>query len=132
MLLQQRVTESSARDWSLPGGGLEFGESIEACLVREMEEETGLLVEVGELLYVADRIQDGRHNVHLTFRVARRGGDLLLGQEPEVGANPIGGVQFVALDKLTEHGFSFRFQQLALAGFPDAGSYRGAIENVGL
>jgi ADP-ribose pyrophosphatase YjhB (NUDIX family) len=33
--------------WTLPGGGLEFGESPEQAVIREVEEETGLLIEVG-------------------------------------------------------------------------------------
>src|SRR5207253_356604 len=97
LLCQQHVTESSSRAWSLPGGTLEFGESIEHCLLREMEEETGLIVKLGGLLYVADRIQDGRHIVHLTFIVHRVAGRLKSGTEPEAGANPIYGVEFVPL-----------------------------------
>ena len=38
--------------WWLPGGGLEFGESPEECLVREFMEETGLEVRVRGLLDV--------------------------------------------------------------------------------
>lgn len=36
----------------LPGGGLEFGEGIHDALVREFEEEMGILVEVGDIFYV--------------------------------------------------------------------------------
>jgi len=35
-----------------PGGGLEFGEGIADCLIREFEEETGNTIKVGELFYV--------------------------------------------------------------------------------
>lgn len=38
--------------WTLPGGGVELGESIEAGAVREVEEETGYTVEIGDLLGV--------------------------------------------------------------------------------
>jgi mutator protein MutT len=132
LLCRQAVTESSTRGWSLPGGQLELGESIEQCLVREMTEETGLKVAIGKLLYVADRIQDGRHIVHMTFLVHRVGGELIKGREPEDGANPILAVAFVPLDHLTKHGFSERFQELSMKGFPSAGSYQGEIANVGL
>jgi 8-oxo-dGTP diphosphatase len=36
--------------WDLPGGHLALSESFEQCLMREVEEETGLQVEVGRLL----------------------------------------------------------------------------------
>ena len=97
-----------------------------------MKEETGLTVKLGGLLYVADRIQDGRHIVHVTFLVHRVAGELKSGNEPEAGANPIYGVAFVPLHSLTEHGFSRRFREIALNGFPSAGSYQGTIANVGL
>ncbi len=55
LVLRQRVTESLPRDWSLPGGALEYGETVRECLVREMREETSLNVQVGDLLYLCDR-----------------------------------------------------------------------------
>ena len=42
--------------WSIPGGMLEVGETLRQAAVREVLEETGLRVEVSELLGVFDRI----------------------------------------------------------------------------
>ncbi len=132
LLVEQRVTESLARGWSLPGGTLEFGETLQECIVREMKEETGLDVAIERLLYVCDRLQDERHVVHVTFAVRRVGGRLRLGAEPEADANPIKSVEMAPLASLREYGFSQRFCELALAGFPGSGSYRGAVTNIGL
>ena len=52
--------------WWLPGGGLEFGESPDECLVREFMEETGLEVRVlGLLDVVTDVVEWMREQVRL-------------------------------------------------------------------
>lgn len=132
LLVEQRVTQSLKRTWSLPGGTLEFGESLEMCFIREVQEETGLHVAVERLLYVCDRITDEQHIVHITFAVKRIGGCLRAGSEPEPGANPIHSVRMVPLTALVDYGFSERFASLAVQGFPNAGSYQGPVENIGL
>lgn len=132
LLLRQPVSEASSREWSLPGGKVEFGETVGACLVREMKEETGLDVEVGRLLYVCDRIENGHHVVHLTFLVTRRGGELDVERRPEPGTRPIVGGRLVPFDRLGTLGFSDRFRELLAAGFPGAGSYMGPVANIGL
>ena len=56
VLLVKRKYEPLAGQWSLPGGAVEVGETLESCLVREMLEETGLEVRVGPVIEVLDRI----------------------------------------------------------------------------
>ena len=66
MLIKRRFEPLAGR-WSLPGGTLELGESLHEGLVREMREETGLVVEVGPLVELFDRItrdDDGRVRFH--------------------------------------------------------------------
>jgi len=56
VVLVRRRSEPLAREWSLPGGALEVGETLAAGLQREVREETGLVVDVGDVLEVFDRI----------------------------------------------------------------------------
>ena len=56
VLIVRRLYEPLAGRWSLPGGTLELGETLEAGVAREMQEETGLDVEVGPVIEVFDRI----------------------------------------------------------------------------
>jgi 8-oxo-dGTP diphosphatase len=56
VLLIRRGKEPLRGRWVVPGGTVELGETLEQALVREMEEETGLRVEPGEVLTVFDRI----------------------------------------------------------------------------
>ena len=56
VVLIRRRFEPLARQWSLPGGTLELGETLEAGVAREMLEETGLVVDVGPVVEVFDRI----------------------------------------------------------------------------
>ena len=56
VVLIKRRYEPLAGQWSLPGGGVEVGETLEAAVAREVVEETGLLVEVGPVVDVFDRI----------------------------------------------------------------------------
>lgn len=56
VVLVRRRFEPLAGRWSLPGGTLELGESLEDGAAREACEETGLQVEVGPIVEVFDRI----------------------------------------------------------------------------
>ena len=70
VVLVKRRFEPLAGRWSLPGGGLEVGETLEAGVAREMREETGLDVDVGAQVETFDRIvldPDGQVRYHFVL-----------------------------------------------------------------
>jgi len=82
VVLVKRAHPPIQGQWSIPGGVLEVGELVREAAVREAREETGLIVEPGELLGVFDRVLrtgDGRvqyHYVLIDFLCRVVGGDL--------------------------------------------------------
>jgi 8-oxo-dGTP diphosphatase len=60
--------------WNLPGGGMEAGETVDEALCREVREETGLEVEIGQLVGVYSKPQ--KQEVVLAFRCRLIGGTL--------------------------------------------------------
>ena len=129
LLVKQKL--SSSRTWSLPGGRLEQGETLQEGLEREFWEETGLKVKVQELLYLCDVKSSAHKVVHVTLLVSRLGGTITLPTN-EKDENPISDVRFVPVSSLTDYGFSPVFQSLVLEKFPNKGNYMGDKENIGL
>lgn len=83
VLLVKRAHPPIQGQWSIPGGVLEVGEMVREAAVREAGEETGLIVEPGELLGVYDRIlRDSEHRIQyhyvlIDFLCRPVGGELL-------------------------------------------------------
>ena len=67
LLLIRRATEPAAGRWSLPGGRVEWGESMAHALVRELLEETGIECVVGELIGWVERMGEDHHFVIFDF-----------------------------------------------------------------
>ena len=95
VLLQRRTDNGQ---WGLPGGSVEIGESVKAAIVREVQEETGLTVEVARLVGVYSdpsfqvvAYPDGRvvHYVNICLECHITGGALTTSAETlEVGFFP--------------------------------------------
>jgi 8-oxo-dGTP diphosphatase len=86
VVLIRRGQAPDAGEWSIPGGGVELGESVAEALRREVREETGLEIAVGEFLEVYERVErdaDGVrfHFVVLDYRATVTGGALRAGTD---------------------------------------------------
>jgi 8-oxo-dGTP diphosphatase len=89
-LLIRRGSEPLRGEWSIPGGTLELGESLEAGVARELLEETGLEVRVVEFIEVFDRVyrDDGDgveaprfHYVIVDYLCERISGEAMAGSD---------------------------------------------------
>jgi len=88
VLLIRRGTEPLKGYWSLPGGLLELGETLIDGVIREVREETGLIVESLELVDLVDRIHaEGEliryHYVVADYLCRVMGGDLQAASDAE-------------------------------------------------
>jgi len=87
VLLIRRGQAPLLGEWSLPGGVLECGETLQEATIREAREETGLIVETSELLGVYERVirsEDGRvryHYVLIDFLCRAVAGNLKAGSD---------------------------------------------------
>ena len=69
LLLVRRGRGPAQGEWSVPGGRVEWGETLAEAVVRELAEETGVAGVCGELLGWVERMDDDHHFVILDFAV---------------------------------------------------------------
>jgi 8-oxo-dGTP diphosphatase len=72
------LVSDDGRTWYTPGGRLAPGESLKECVVREVYEETGLNVDVGDLVYVSEFWDEefNQHKVECFFLATVEAGEL--------------------------------------------------------
>ncbi len=130
MILLVRHAKGDRSYWMLPGGGVEYGESLEAALVRELREETGLEVRPRALVLACDSIapDGGRHVVNLCFTADAADGAPRLGTDPRLAE-----VAFAPVGTLSDLELRPAFGPALLAaireGFSDRARYLGRIWN---
>jgi ADP-ribose pyrophosphatase YjhB (NUDIX family) len=81
VLLVERGRPPGEGLWSVPGGRQEPGETLAQAVAREVREETGLVVEVGPLACVVERIGQDHHFVILDYLARPIGGALVAGSD---------------------------------------------------
>jgi 8-oxo-dGTP diphosphatase len=82
--LRGKKAKNEVGKWEIPGGALEFGETFEQGLKREIKEELDIEIEVGEMLHLCDHIipDEHQHWVSPTFMCKIVSGTPTI-QEPE-------------------------------------------------
>jgi 8-oxo-dGTP diphosphatase len=105
--------------WTLPGGGMEFGEHPEQTVVREVAEETGLSIKASALLGIDSLTREVEneafHSVRVIYEIEVLGGEIrfeLDGTTDRCEWHPVKDVPDLKLVSLVEVG-------MQMAGFQD-------------
>jgi 8-oxo-dGTP diphosphatase len=76
ILLVKRSKDPGKGLWAVPGGKVAFGEAMRAAAVREVMEETGLRVELGDVIWTGETIGTDHHIVLIDFLATSTVGEL--------------------------------------------------------
>lgn len=104
LLMIQRRNEPGAGLWSLPGGRVEHGEHLADALRREVREETGIAVEVRDLVGILEVVGDPHYVVLDYFAEAA-------GASGPVAAGDASDARWVPLDEVAALPCTPRFQE---------------------
>jgi ADP-ribose pyrophosphatase YjhB (NUDIX family) len=109
LLLEKRKNEPGKGKWSIPGGLVELGEKAEQTVIREVAEETGLVVEKPEHVDVVDNVvrdENGEvkyHFVIIDYFVKLKGGTVKAMSDAEE-------LRWVAFDEVEKYDLTITFR----------------------
>lgn len=98
LLMVNHTSITPTNFWAPPGGGVEFGYSVNETLRKEFLEETGLVVIPSAFLFGCEFIQKPIHSIDLFYAVTVQGGMLKTGRDPELQI--IKDVRYLSMDEI--------------------------------
>jgi 8-oxo-dGTP diphosphatase len=111
VVLIRRAKPPRKGQWSIPGGRVEWGETLHDALLREVREETGLSVEIAGLIEIVDAVTRddagmvARHYVLIDFAARHVSGELCAGTDAEAAC-------WVPYDRIGEFGLWSETQRI--------------------
>jgi 8-oxo-dGTP diphosphatase len=96
LLLVRRGRDPGKGLWAVPGGKVEFGEPMREAARREVAEETGFDVRVGDVVWVGEFLEDDHHIVLIDFHGEVLGGDMRAADDAD-------DVRWVPLDEAADY-----------------------------
>ncbi|WP_342562213.1 NUDIX hydrolase [Paenibacillus sp. FSL R7-0345] len=93
------MVNNKGDSWSLPGGAVEKGETLEQAVIRETKEETGLTIEVENIVAVNEAFfkEKGHHALFITFEAKIIEGEISIQDEDEIS-----GVEWVGIKRAND------------------------------
>lgn len=115
LLIKRAMGATKAGLWAIPAGYVDYGEDVREAAARELEEETGLVAEIGEAVWVASNFHDPyKLTVGIWFAGNVIGGELAAGDDAEAA-------EFFSTDRLPPLAFDTDVAYLRSLGIEIAG-----------
>jgi len=102
LLVKHRGLGENGILWTPPGGGVQYGDTLENNLIREFREETGLNIAIVRFLFVYEYLGPPLQTIELFFEVKAEHKSPVKGTDPEMSETDqiIDEVRFVSLREL--------------------------------